>query len=63
MTNESKTMRNIHEIRLKNYEAEKKLTPDELASKRNADILRANKIITKYGLNVKSTVVFEPAQE
>jgi hypothetical protein len=57
MTNESKTMRDIHEIRLKNYEAEKRLTPDELMSKREADILRANKIISKYGLNVKSTAV------
>jgi hypothetical protein len=57
MTSESKTMQEIHEIRLRNYEAEIKLTPDELANKRNADLLRAAKIIKEYNLNIKDMAV------
>ena len=53
MTNEPKTMREIHEIRLKNYEAEKALTSAELRDKRKADILRVEKTIVEYGLKVK----------
>ena len=56
MTNETKTMREIHEIRLKNYEAERKLSPAELEAKRRADTLRAEKTIAKYGLKVKAVV-------
>ena len=56
MSNESKTMRQIHETRLKNYEAEKNLTPAELDAKRKADIERIEKIIAGYDLNVKSVV-------
>ena len=56
MTNETKTMRNIHEIRLKNYEAEKKLSPTELEAKRKADTLQIEKTVAKYGLKVKAVV-------
>jgi len=56
MTNESKTMREIHEIRLKNYETEKILSPVELADKRKADMLRVEETIAKYGLKVKAVV-------
>ena len=56
MSNEPKTMRQIHEVRLSNYEAEKNLTPAELEAKRNADILRVEKIIAGYGLKVKTAV-------
>ena len=54
MMNEPKTMREIHEIRLKNYESEKNLTPDELVNKRRADMLRVEKTIAKHGLKVKT---------
>lgn len=56
MTNEPKAMREIHEIRIKNYEAEKNLTPNELTNKRKSDILRVEKSIEKYGLKVKAIV-------
>ncbi len=53
MTNETKAMREIHEIRLKNYEAEKNLTPAELENKRKADALRVERTIAHYGLKQK----------
>ena len=56
MSNEPTTMRQIHETRLKNYEAEKNLTPAELEAKRKADTLRIEKIIAGYGLKVKTAV-------
>jgi len=56
MRNEPKAVREIHEIRLKNYETEKNLTFNELEAKRKADILRAEKSIEKYGLKVKAVV-------
>ena len=58
MTNEPKAMRDIHEIRLKNYEAEKKLSTDELDNKRKDDIMRTEKIIKDYGLKVIEIKVF-----
>ena len=56
MSNEPKTMRLIHETRLKNYETERNLTPTELEAKRKADILRVEKIIAGYELKVKKAV-------
>ena len=56
MKNEPGAMREIHEIRLKNYEAEKDLTPNELAAKRKADMLQVEKTIEKYGLKVKANI-------
>ena len=53
MSNEPKTMRLIHETRLKNYETERNLTTAELEAKRKADILRVEKIIAGYELKVK----------
>jgi len=59
MTSEPKAMREIHEIRLKNYEAEKELTHDELEGKRNGDVLRVNELIKKYGLKVRGNTFKE----
>ena len=56
MSIEPKTMSQIHEARLNNYEAEKNLTPAELDAKRKADIERIEKIIAGYGLNIKPAV-------
>ena len=56
MSNEPKTMRQIHETRLNNYEAEKNITPAELEAKRKADILRVEKLIAEYGLKVITAV-------
>jgi len=56
MKTEPEAVREIYEIRLKNYEAERKLTLVELEAKRRADILRAEEAIEKYGLRVKTMV-------
>jgi len=56
MTNEPKAMREIHEIRLRNYEVEKALAPIELEAKRKADTLQAQQTIERYGLKIKAVV-------
>ena len=60
MWNEPETMRQIHDIRLRNYDLEKDLTLIELESKRNADNLRVEEIIKKYGLQVAENTVLAP---
>ena len=53
MVNEPRAMREIHKIRIENYEIESNLTSIEVARKRKADTLRVERAIAKYGLKVK----------
>jgi len=52
--NESNAMREIHNIRLKNYDLEKSLSDKELKEKRLNEKLNVEKIIKEYGLRVKT---------
>ncbi|MDR2531742.1 MAG: hypothetical protein LBC82_02760 [Oscillospiraceae bacterium] len=54
MMNESKMMKEIHEIRAKNHLSEVGLSTQELNRKRYEETQEIEKIITEHGLNVFS---------
>lgn len=56
MKNEPKAMREIHEIRIKNYENEQGLSERKLAEKRKNDIEEVERIIAEFGLNVATSI-------
>jgi hypothetical protein len=50
--NDSKIMKDIHEIRIKNYLSEVSLSPQEIINKRQKETLEIEKIIKEYGLRL-----------
>jgi hypothetical protein len=54
MKNEPKLMKEIHDIRARNYLSEIGLSKHDIVKKRDDEVQEVDKIIKEYGLNVLS---------